>query len=126
MIDKHGCAMKPVPESQTLSIDTTVRSGGLDLVGITAQLVAASRQKDETNGTYDPPGLMGQPGIKFHSKSTPLVRLRITESRAHFQEDLTLFRKLFQHHPRKYANDARFEASLEELEKKALIPIGIS
>ena len=45
--------MKPILGSQTLSVDTTVRSCGVDLVGITTQLVLASRQTDKTNGTVD-------------------------------------------------------------------------
>jgi hypothetical protein len=45
---------------------------------------------------------------------------RIEESHALFLEDLSLFRKLYQQNPRKYAGDvARVEDSLAELEQKA-------
>lgn len=63
--------MKPVPESQTLSVDTTVGFCGVDLVGITTQLVPASRQTDKANGTVDlQGGLMGEPGHKIPIEST--------------------------------------------------------
>lgn len=62
----RGWATKPVPESQTLSV--TVRSGGLDLVGITMQLVPASRQMERMEPMIRR-GLMRQPGIKFQSKA---------------------------------------------------------
>ena len=34
--------MKPAPESQTLSVDTTIRSRGINLVVITTDLLPAS------------------------------------------------------------------------------------
>jgi len=44
---------------------------------------------------------------------------RIEQARAHFREDLSLFRRLLQNDPGRYATDvARIEASLEELERK--------
>lgn len=53
------------------------------------------------------------------SRSVGCVQNRIEESRAHFEEELSLFRKLFQGGPGKYAGDvARVEVSPEELAKK--------
>jgi hypothetical protein len=45
---------------------------------------------------------------------------RIEDARTHLREDLSLFRKLYQDDPGRYAGDvARVETSLEELEKRS-------
>jgi hypothetical protein len=45
---------------------------------------------------------------------------RIEESRAHFTEDLAIYRELAQGDSARYAGDvARVESSLEELEKRS-------